>query len=90
MIRERIVVRGDVQGVGFRYTSKYTARNYGLTGWVRNEWDGSVTMEVQGQREAIDMLLECLKDDIYIRIEDIERTPIPIIEDERKFKVTFV
>ncbi len=90
MIRERIVVRGDVQGVGFRYTAKYTARNYGLTGWVRNEWDGSVTMEVQGQREAIDMLLECLKDDIYIRIEDIERTPIPIIEDERKFKVTFV
>ena len=90
IVRKHIVFYGYVQGVGFRYRARHAADLHGCTGWVRNEWDGSVTMEVQGQREAIDMLLECLKDDIYIRIEDIERTPIPIIEDERKFKVTFV
>ena len=46
----RIVVRyeGEVQGVGFRWTSKRLANELGLTGWVRNEPDGSVSMELQG------------------------------------------
>ena len=89
IIRERIVFRGDVQGVGFRYTAKYTARNYGLTGWVMNEWDGSVIMEVQGPREVIDLMILNLKEDRYIGIDDIERTSIRVEEDETKFKVRF-
>ena len=89
IIRERIVFRGDVQGVGFRYTAKYTARTYGLTGWVMNDWDASVIMEVQGPREVIDLMILNLKEDRYIGIDDIERTSIKVEEDETKFKVRF-
>ena len=48
-VRKHFVVHGKVQGVGFRYTAKYLALSLGLTGWARNEWDGTVTMEVQGR-----------------------------------------
>ena len=48
MIRKRIVFHGWVQGVGFRYRARHAAEHLGATGWVRNESDGSVTMEIQG------------------------------------------
>ena len=41
-IRQRIVFHGRVQGVGFRYTAKYLAQSLGLTGWVENEFDGTI------------------------------------------------
>ena len=39
---------GSVQGVGFRYRAQYAAQLLDLTGWVENEDDGSVTLEVTG------------------------------------------
>lgn len=44
---------GEVQGVGFRWTSRRVAEGTGVTGWVRNESDGSVQMEIQGTDEQI-------------------------------------
>ena len=51
----RLSVRfeGEVQGVGFRWTSRSLANKLGATGWVRNEWDGSVSMELQGTDEQV-------------------------------------
>ena len=37
-----------VQGGGFRYRARHAAELYGCTGWARNDWDGSVTKEIQG------------------------------------------
>ena len=54
MIRKRFVFSGRVQGVGFRYLTRRAAILTGITGWVRNERDGSVTLEVQGTGEQID------------------------------------
>ena len=52
-IRKRMVFQGRVQGVGFRWHARHAALALGLTGWVKNEYDGSVTMEIQGSEAGI-------------------------------------
>ena len=54
IVRKRLVFSGAVQGVGFRWRSRQAASAAGATGWVQNEGDGSVTMELQGTEEQID------------------------------------
>ena len=56
-IRQRIQFYGAVQGVGFRYRACHAADAVGATGWVRNEYDGSVLMEIQGTQEQIDSVI---------------------------------
>ena len=82
-VRKHIVFHGRVQGVGFRYTAKYAAQSLGLSGWVRNEWDGSVTMEVQGREALIDKLLVRLNHDRFITIEWMDTEEIPLQEEDR-------
>ena len=50
-IRYHVIFYGQVQGVGFRYRAYYAAYQLGLTGWVRNCWDETVEMEVQGDQK---------------------------------------
>lgn len=57
MRRVHVIVRGDVQGVGYRYTMRMVAREAGVTGWVRNLRDGSVEAEVEGATEKVDEVL---------------------------------
>ncbi|MGN0070684.1 MAG: acylphosphatase [Atopobiaceae bacterium] len=81
---------GQVQGVGFRWTSRRIALELGLTGWVRNEWDGSVRMELQGSPDAISAFFGKLQNayrdfPIDYRIEDIE--DIEPVKDEGPFTV---
>ena len=57
ILRKRIVFYGQVQGVGFRYRARHAADMCGCTGWVRNEYDGSVTMEIQGTEDQIDQVI---------------------------------
>ena len=47
------VVTGRVQGVGYRFTTQSVGSRLGLTGWVRNQHDGSVLVWAQGSREVI-------------------------------------
>ena len=47
-IRIHYIFHGTVQGVGFRYKACYSAKNRGVTGWVRNCNDGTVEMEAEG------------------------------------------
>ena len=55
-------VTGRVHGVGFRYFASREARALGLTGWVANLADGSVRCVAEGPREALETLLERLRD----------------------------
>lgn len=86
LIRKRIVFHGRVQGVGFRYTAKYLAQSLGLTGWVKNEYDGTVIMEVQGRELLIFKLMEGLNNGRSIQIGWIDSEDIPV-EEERGFRV---
>lgn len=85
IVRKRFTFTGRVQGVGFRYRAKYVASGLGLTGWVRNEWDGSVEMEVQGNEDAINKMLFQLNQGKYIVIDNMKITDITFVEDERGF-----
>lgn len=76
-VRKRIIFHGRVQGVGFRYTAKNMARSLGLTGWVKNEWDGTVLMEVQGRELLIHKLLVGLNHNQFIGIEWLDTEEIP-------------
>ena len=87
MIRKHVIVRGRVQGVGFRYITSSIASKYHVTGWVRNEWDGTVTMEVQGRETLINKLLVGLNNDRFISIDWIDSEEIPLRQDEKKFSV---
>lgn len=85
-VRKHITFHGRVQGVGFRYTAKYLARSLGLSGWVKNEWDGTVTLEIQGREALIQKLLVGLNNNQFISIEWMDTEEIPL-EKESSFRV---
>ena len=78
-----------VQGVGFRYTAMHAANMYRLTGYVKNEYDGSVTCEVQGDDEAIDRFVTTISNGRFIDISEIDKKVLEIIPDERSFEVRY-
>lgn len=62
MIAKQVFYEGRVQGVGFRYTVKQTAREYDVRGWVRNLTDGRVELQVVGEEEEVDGFLDGIAD----------------------------
>ena len=81
---------GRVQGVGFRFFVQQNSAALGLTGWVRNMSDGTVTMEVQGEASAVDELARRLREgNMFIRVENLiweEREEVP---EEKGFSVRY-
>jgi acylphosphatase len=57
-VRKHILVNGMVQGVFFRSDTREMARSLGVTGWVKNCWDGRVEAVFEGDESAIDSLVE--------------------------------
>ena len=57
----RITVFGDVQGVGFRGFIKHLASIYGLKGYVRNNFDGSVEIHVEGDQKSVQSFIDSLR-----------------------------
>lgn len=88
-VREHITFAGRVQGVGFRFRISHLAQHYGLTGWVRNEYDGTVSAELQGRPVEIDAVIGRLGDDSYICLDRVERASIGLCSDERNFSVRY-
>ena len=80
-IRKQYTFTGHVQGVGFRYSAQYLAQAIGVTGWVKNEWDGTVVMEAQGTREQRDLLVQKLRTRNFIRIDYAAELEIPLVEE---------
>jgi acylphosphatase len=73
----RVIARitGRVQGVKYRATARREARQRGLTGWVRNEPDGAVLIEVEGDPAAVDEFLDwCVEGPPGARVATVETT----------------
>lgn len=84
----RIVVRGRVQGVGFRYSTVNRATELGVLGWVRNRGDGSVEIVAQGDRPAVDALLDwCHRGPTSARVDRVTANAEPATEVYDSFEV---
>jgi acylphosphatase len=78
---------GRVQGVGFRATARAAAANRRVTGWVRNEPDGSVLMEVQGDAAEVSATLDTLRQAMARNIQAEHAAPITDIPAEAGFVI---
>jgi DNA ligase D-like protein (predicted 3'-phosphoesterase) len=73
----RAVVRGAVQGVGFRDATLRRARELGLAGWVRNGEDGTVQVHAEGAQPALEQLLAFLEaGPRFAQVSGVEREPV--------------
>lgn len=87
MIRRRIIFHGYVQGVGFRWRAQSTAQAEHCTGWARNEWDGSMVMEVQGSHEDVEKVLALMQEWRYAQIDEMQISEVPLVMGEKHFTV---
>ena len=91
MIRSGIaVVRGRVQGVGYRYSAQNKARSLGLRGWIRNEMDGSVTTRFEGTEAPFESYLEWLSEGpSFASVSSVEFRELSPDSELGTFRVSF-
>jgi acylphosphatase len=71
----RVVVRGRVQGVGFREWTRHVALDRGVEGWVRNRADGSVEAVFAAEIEVVvRMVAACRKGPMHARVESVDES----------------
>lgn len=90
MRKVRMNVQGRVQGVGFRYMTKMVADELGIHGTVRNEDDGSVSIESFGEDDAMVQFIQKIKDSPSPvgRVTYVDIQEDPLMEEYTSFKVT--
>lgn len=89
-VRKEITVAGRVQGVGFRFFTQQTAANLRITGWVKNQTDGTVIMEVQGTPQQLDNLMTRLKQgNGYSKVTQIKIEDLEVDKEENKFGIRY-
>jgi acylphosphatase len=78
VVRRRVVVRGEVQGVFFRDSTQKEAESRGVSGWVRNRDDGSVEAVFEGPVDAVEAMVEWCRsgpsradvEDMHVSVEE--------------------
>ena len=81
---------GRVQGVGFRMFVQQNAMELGITGWVKNMSDGTVTMELQGSQAAIDRLEAIIREGNYfIKVQSFGLEVRDVIAMEQRFEIHY-
>jgi acylphosphatase len=89
MENQQITVHGRVQGVGFRAATKQIADQIGVNGWVRNQPDGSVLIEVEGEHEQMNEFIKQVDQGPtpFSKVEALDIKDNREINYHRKFKV---
>jgi acylphosphatase len=89
IVRERMLARGRVQGVGFRWHVRRSAEALGLSGWVRNLPGGEVQLEAQGPRAAVGLLAGAVgRGPAMARVDSLAREEIPPAWNETGFSIS--
>ena len=90
MRRVHILISGYVHGVGFRYYVLEKAQKLNLLGWVKNNLEGSVEVDAQGEEHNIDAFIDlCRKGPPLSHIKDIYIREELITKEFKDFKVRF-
>ena len=84
-VRYRMVFKGRVQKVGFRYETELLAIRLGLTGFCMNLDSGDVLCELQGLRNKIEFYIQFMRSLKRIRVDDVTITELPINPNETEF-----
>ena len=81
----QIIIRGKVQGVWFRVSTRNKAQEFGVCGIVKNQADGAVYVEVEGDESTLkDFVAWCYEGSEYSRVDTVD-----ILEIEKKAFVDF-
>jgi acylphosphatase len=84
----RFLVRGRVQGVGFRWFVEQEAHLLGVAGWVRNNADGAVEVFAQGTREQLSALTARLQQGPRAaRVDQVEQSEVPLSQGLKTFRI---
>jgi acylphosphatase len=76
VVAREVTVRGRVQGVFFRDSCRQQAERLGITGWVRNEPDGTVRGHFEGEQGAVEQLVDwCREGPRHAQVEGIDVSP---------------
>ena len=88
MIARNYIVRGRVQGVGFRWFVDYEARQLGLAGWVRNNLDGTVEVLAMGSEEQHSALRSKLqRGPRAARVDEVRELPAEPVAGLTTFRI---
>ena len=73
VVRKRVLVSGQVQGVGFRATCRREAQAAGVAGWVRNRADGRVEAAFEGEEDAVGRVVAwCRQGPRWATVSDVD------------------
>ncbi len=88
--RAHVFISGRVQGVNFRWNTQRKAHQLGLTGWVRNLWDGRVEAVFEGEEAAVRQAVSwCYEGDPPARVEDVEINYQEATGEFQDFRITW-
>lgn len=88
MIREKLIVTGNIGDGGIRYFAQMTASSLKLTGLAKRGEVGAIHLELQGEEENINKFIEKLKiGNGFFKVESIEKESMDLIQGERIFVV---
>lgn len=85
--RREVFYQGNVQGVGFRYTTDRIARRYAVTGYVRNLADGRVEVVAEGWSEELDRFLDDIGQALSRHIERRHVQTVPARDEFPDFSI---
>lgn len=89
MIAKQVIFHGRVQGVGFRYTVKDLSRGFDVRGWVENLADGSVELQVMGDKDEVESFVREIAEESNVahHIKNLTTVKIPLLENCTGFKI---
>ena len=80
--RWHLLIKGRVQGVGFRWFARETAERLRLAGWIRNLATGQVEAEIEGPEDDLEHFFTEIATGLpYARVEDIEKKKVPVLKE---------